>query len=291
MTENLSVKFVGFGITNFKMEISNNIETLFKTEPPIQPLDNGHGFLGVVLRNKITDTLQCHICGNWFESLSRHILAKHKITVENYREDYEIPTNFPLVSRRISGIHSISASRPENIDNLKKHRNPARAREFTPKKGSRKWKRIRRCLGRENMIGACPEQIIRRFMIVSDIVGREPSSDDLKKFDSPLIKIIVTRFKTINNFRKQNGFGIKKMNRPRGGYSDEFLISVIRKYHHKYGRIPKAREFLLQTPTTKTFLDHFGSWNRAITVAGFLPRHPYKHFKTGLVQTIFAEPE
>lgn len=251
---------------------SEEIETLFKCEPPIEKLNNGYGYNGVLLRNKVTDTLQCHICGKWFAALNLHVDRKHKVTCVDYRDTYQLPFNFPLVSRAISRAHSDNANRPASLEILAKHRDPLKARIFSPNGNKKRWKYIYHRLGNDNIVGACPEQLRRRYLMVADIVGRDPSFRDILKHDVKMTKFIQNRYGTLNKFRKANGFHVIKSNRPLNGISDDECLSALRKFHKRYGHIPTARDFRYAFPTTKTFIDHFGSWNRAIKMAGFVPR-------------------
>lgn len=248
--------------------LMDNIETLFKCEPPITPLENGNGFNGVLLRNKASDTLQCHVCGGWYAALNFHI-RKHNLTCDEYRDEYQLPNKFPLCSRAMSEAHSKTAKRPEILASLARHRDVDKARKSMPKKGSKRWKRIYRCLAKENMIGACPDQIRRRFMIVSDIVEREPTSDDIIRHDSALLPLIIDRFGSLNEFRKINGFTVRPQ---RIIVTDEQCLAAIRRFYAEEKRVPTAAEFRERNPTDKTIVNHLGSWNRAIAMAGFSPR-------------------
>lgn len=247
----------------------NNVETLFKCEPPLEKLENGHGYDGVLLRNKLTDTIQCHICGKWFSSLSHHVIFKHKISTDAYRDQYKLPYNFPLVSRSISKAHSDNANSQKSLENLAKHRNPDAARKYSPMRNKERWSYIYKRLANDNKVGACPEQLRQRYMLVSDFVGRNPTYRDLLKHDMRIVKVIKTRYKTLNLFRQQNGFDVIKPNRTNAGISDEACINALRSFYKENKRVPTSRDFRSGKPTTKTFLDHFGSWNRSLLMAGF----------------------
>ena len=118
----------------------------------------------------------------------------------------------------------------------------------------------------QNKRGACEEQIYKRFMVVSDIVGREPSFVDLAKYDSTLFNAIRGKYKTLNNWRKKQGFVV---NRFPPKYTDEQLAGEMKKVYFEKGRIPYTTDFLRRAPCTMTFRNHFGSWNRALAYAGF----------------------
>src|SRR5271166_3128953 len=73
-----------------------DVETLFKAEPPFMQVKDGFGYMGVVLRDKIEDTVQCHICGIWKSMLVQHVRLTHKMTLDVYRQKFGLPLNFPL---------------------------------------------------------------------------------------------------------------------------------------------------------------------------------------------------
>lgn len=52
-------------------------------------------------------------------------------------------------------------------------------------------------------------------------------------------------------------------------YTPQILIEKIRSFHAEHGRIPLKREFNMYNE----FKRHFGSWNGAITAAGFSVNH------------------
>ncbi len=56
--------------------------------------------------------------------------------------------------------------------------------------------------------------------------------------------------------------------------SDNYLLSQIKYFVSIYKRTPTAREFkyIDKYSSPETFIKHFGSWNKAIELAGFTPR-------------------
>jgi len=240
------------------------IETLFKVEPPLEELKNGFGYKGVILRNIEEDTLQCHICGVWRKGLSTHIVKAHKILTEDYKKEFGLPLSFPLVSKSTSAKHSKRASSEKSLENLRKYRNPTKASHSRPRW---KMKYFRNNHAFHNMKGACKEQIERRFLIVADIVGKEPSIKDLDKYDKSLHGIIRRRYKTINKFRKKFGYCIRKKAKI---FSDDELIAFLRKEYTKTNELPRANTYRKGSPNTETIKNHFGSWRRALVIAGLI---------------------
>lgn len=53
-------------------------------------------------------------------------------------------------------------------------------------------------------------------------------------------------------------------------FDDEFLISELKRYYNTYNKIPTHNDFKnkLGYPSTKAYINHFGSWNNALRKAG-----------------------
>ena len=118
---------------------NENIETLFKVEPPLTSLENeGYfGYMGVILRNKVEDKIQCHLCGNFYEQLSLHVIHQHKIKLLEYRHKFQLPLNFPLCSLKIS------ESARETIQKNSKNRKLLTGEEFQKRMNSNQGKKRR----------------------------------------------------------------------------------------------------------------------------------------------------
>src|SRR3990167_2194814 len=82
---------------------TEEIENLYKegTNAPYTKVENGHGYLGVLIREKSSGKIQCHICGDFFNSLSYHA-RKHKYSSSQYKTIFGFPKYFPLCSVKLS---------------------------------------------------------------------------------------------------------------------------------------------------------------------------------------------
>jgi len=236
------------------------IETVFKVAPPLEKLDKGFfGYKGIILRNTLTDKLQCHMCGKWFKGLNIHIFRKHKIKAKNYKRLFGLPLSYGLVSRSTST--KMSKNGQANVKYLKGKRNPTKAGN------SKTWENdyMRKSKSFLNQHGACNEQIERRFLIVADIIGKEPSQEDLIKYDHSLWTIIRRRFKNLNTFRKKMGYSIRKRSKL---FTDDQLLAHLRKVYKKSRAIPSPKNFRKGSPNAETIRNHFGSWAKALSLAG-----------------------
>lgn len=251
------------------LELGENIETLFKVVPPFSPAHTNFGYIGVLLRDKIEDKIQCHECGKWYRHLGVHISQSHDCNARQYRIKFGLPLNFPLCGRgyslkrsNIAIKHKISEKNLlKSCDNkiIEKRRLKTL---FTDKyrHSNASWL---------NKHGICDKQILNRYIIVSDIVGREATYTDIKNNDKNLLSNIYNKFKTFSNFKKYYD-----LTPPRkiGGrvYSDEYIISELIKSFNILKRIPRPIDFDGKIPSRQKIRKHFGSWNRALQMAGLV---------------------
>lgn len=84
----------------------------------------------------------CHICGRSYNKLGAHIIQKHKITADKYREMFELNRNQSLTSEPLREVYR----KNKNIEKIHIHR-------ITFKKGHTNSKKPRRLQARKNRIG------------------------------------------------------------------------------------------------------------------------------------------
>jgi uncharacterized protein YbaR (Trm112 family) len=60
-----------------------------------------YGEMGRLAVSDDEERLQCHICGQWYRSLAAHVLQTHQYTVAEYREEFGLNRNTPLVGRSL----------------------------------------------------------------------------------------------------------------------------------------------------------------------------------------------
>ena len=51
-----------------------------------------------VKKSVLADHIVCLDCGKHFSMLRRHLMSDHKMTPEQYRERWELPSSYPLVA-------------------------------------------------------------------------------------------------------------------------------------------------------------------------------------------------
>lgn len=252
-------------------ELDEEIETVFKVEPPLTPAPSNFGYIGVLLRNKETDKLQCHVCGEWHKSLSAHVI-KHGVISKQYKEIFGLPKNFPLIGKDISAKMSKRAKSHKSLSQLK------RARCNSPilnikKKDQKSFYQTEAYL---NSKGLCKKQIFSRYKIVENIVGRKPRISDLVEHDAPLWAAIRRRYDNkINKFREAYGVEVTEFEKRsgKGFISEEYVIAILRKKFKETGKVPLSTMFKYgrnKELSDSTIRKRFGSFRRALVKAGIL---------------------
>ena len=64
-----------------------------------------------VQRSAFKDHLVCLDCGKHFSMLKRHLMTDHKLTVLQYRQKWELPSSYPVVSSDYAKVRSVLAKK------------------------------------------------------------------------------------------------------------------------------------------------------------------------------------
>ena len=240
------------------------VEPIFKVELPLTRLKEGFGYEGVILKEKETGKLQCHVCGKFFEFLSGHIFKGHKLKLEAYKKKFGLPLKYPLCSKSMS--MRLSEQFHEKFDRLLKNltmkgvSNNSKKRQINAAYGQANpaWK---------NIHGSCDEQLKNRFLNVADIVERTPSKSDLRKHDKGLDEKIARRFGSFNKFKRLQGYSENTHSKK---ISATFLLTALRKFYQETKRLPRCRDFQERKPYKTLFYKRFGSWRKALIEANLL---------------------
>ena len=240
---------------------------------PYMENDSGHGYLGVVLRDREKDLIICNECGAWVKMLGTHLrncqrynVTDHSVfNVNDYREKYGIFKKWALCSKSVSKRHREHALKnPHFIKSM------ANKTAFD---GSRKEQRkssanAHRNMAYKNKHGSCPDQIKARLEKVAKIVGRDVRDNDLRKYDPKLRKMFEYHFGTANKGIVKYGYNPPSK---KGEFrvKESSLIEELRRFVTLNIRLPLTRDcsHLLQY-SSKTYLKRFGSWRRTKMMAG-----------------------
>ena len=251
------------------VETQEEIENLYKTgsNAPYTELEKCYfGYLGVLLCHKQTGRVQCHICGNWYNSVSLHAAQAHKMKSKEYKIKFGFGVNFPLCSQAISAARRIAVEK--RTDNW---RNPSKA--LFERKKNKNWKKniskghyTASVLNQHNL---CKDQLIRRVHVVADKIGRFPNFKQLQEYDISAWAAIRRRYGKWNTFKKLEFTDEPIREKDSLKYTKDILVTKIRDWVLKHQRIPTSRDFQKSGNNISTIRSYFGSWNRALNMAGF----------------------
>lgn len=110
------------------------------------------------------------------------------------------------------------------------------------------------------------EEAILAIKSLANTLGRTPSSRDYRKYKiKPSISVVQKLFGSWSSALEQANLEPITIVK----YSKEDIINAIVDYHKTTGNIPGYND--LSKPGSTTAEKHFGSWNKAIIAAGFIP--------------------
>lgn len=246
-----------------------NLIPLFKVLEPFMEAQNGHGYQGVVMYDKDSDKVQCHLCGKFYALMSTHLYRAHKTTDRDYKEQFGLPMRLALCSKRVSRQHRENIERhPELVKQLPKDHLRKTDSYTTRKRRIAISKDARNRMAQRNKVGLCDAQMAYRYEIVEKIVGHKPTTTDLKRYDYALLGAIERRCGTLNKYRMSRGEAI----RLRGRFAPPPLdiIASLRKTAKKINGVPRIREWKRSSrkPCVQSIYNAFGSWANALQVAG-----------------------
>lgn len=167
-------------------------EPVYKGVPPFMKFENGFGYMGVLLEEKETGKLQCHLCGHLSLNISKHLFHKHKdVTPTRYKELTGLNRTTPLMSTRTrkfiknNFLNLTEEKRKEVLKRLKENN------KKTHTEGSWRKREAGAALEFNNKFGTCPEQARTLFWEEYHKLGRIPSN---KEMSGKLRHIIYSRF-------------------------------------------------------------------------------------------------
>lgn len=188
----------------------------------------GFGYQGVLMLDADGDTLQCHLCGDWFNSLQHHIRKEHNVSAKTYKEKVGLNKTTALISDnyRLKLIEAKQRNATLGV-NLR----PGKAvKEETKKKISEALKK--RTRQTQNVFGTCPLQLKERFINLAEKLGRLPKSREVNFIDA-----VYKTFGTFANFVAECGYKPRThKDYAKRKYSIETLKEMYRNLLSKYGQ-------------------------------------------------------
>lgn len=239
------------------------IRPLYKAHEPFMEAPAAYGFLGVIMYDDKEDKVQCHVCGGWYRHVGSHAHVTHKISGEDYKDRFGLTRKIALCSM------AVSKKRAAVMNNLRSSgRMPPCKRMSKSFYKRRKYRNGQATVSFKNRNGLCDLQMFTRYEVVKNIVGREPTCNDLRKYDSSLMGVIGNRG-TLNEYKESIGKPTRARARP--SIPDIELVAQLRKWAKENNNRPRSCDFLIKKngyASRTVFQEHFGSWNNALRIAG-----------------------
>lgn len=251
---------------------SDQVLTLKHYKMPLReiPKSQGYGYYGALSVTMDGEKLQCHVCGKLFASVSAHARQAHKMTLDQYREKYQIAKTSALVSeierqrlkdRTLEWLKSLSKKEKEAL----KSKAIANSRDRRPEQPLL-------TLETKNKRGTCPDQLLAKIVEVAEKLGRTPSlAEFITETGGQRFKHLI--FKTFGSWKKAiEMVKLEPKEHGRGGYkhySNEQLLEYLTIYAEENRKIPTATDSKRGLiPDYQAYRRRFGTFENARRLAG-----------------------
>ncbi len=253
---------------------------------PLQEVQEGYGYYGVILTDESKEKIQCHICGKMFRMLGSHVWRKHQIRQKDYKEKFKLSPKNSLCSEKqrivlIERTQKFFEKMTEEEKKEWKERAVNNLRLFHKNNGVTGYKAL--SLEARNKRGTCPDQLLDKLKEVQEKLGHSPSRGE---FDKELgtrkySNAIEFYFGSWNDFKEIHSYQAyeKNCNVFKRKYSNQQLSDLLRNFYDKNKRIPVTSDFkkgLL--PDIQYYQNYFGSLTNARIQAGLLDKPPHSRY-------------
>lgn len=208
---------------------------------PLTPVKGGYGYMGTIATNEEETHTQCHICGLFYIQVGRHITNMHDITVEQYKDKFEIAKRSSLVATksRIQYFERYANMTPD--EKLARMQRLQKASQDRRDKGqwSNRWKKS---LEQKNKEGRCPDQLLDKIEKLEKKLGYTPSTREFaEEYTGGYLESVRTTYGTWSNAIKMLGLE-PNTNHMKGRVSEKTIRVLFWDFKEKYGREPYSRD-------------------------------------------------
>ena len=148
---------------------------LYNYKQPFMPVENGYGYMGVLMHDAEHNVIQCHCCGKWMKTMSNHIGLHGFHNVREYKEKYGLAQTTALISDDVR----------EKLICVGKKVTPEKRRGYL--KLSRNVKqdysnagKHHKSIEKMNNEGTCPLQLVDTLDKIKEKLGHEPTYQEIK---------------------------------------------------------------------------------------------------------------
>lgn len=265
-------------------EVSDGYLTLKHYKEPMRaiPKSEGFGYYGAVLGSLDGKYIQCHICGNLYGELLPHVRMAHKVSNQEYREQFQLAGSTALVSeeqrelKKQRALEFFKSLTPEQKEAMKRkaRQNFLKWKEESGDKGFRAMVAHPIKLETKNKRGTCPDQLLDKIRQVKEKVGHTPTLREfiIETGGQRYKHLIFQTFGSWNNAVKMLGFTPnenKGFKGERRVYKREELLEYLRIFAEENRTVPTATDSKRGwIPDLYVYKRHFGSLENARQEAG-----------------------
>lgn len=224
---------------------------------PLRKVDGGYGYMGTLAFDAETQRYtQCHLCGNFYIRLGRHIVHAHSMSARDYKIELGLPLKMSLVApnstvdRKYIWESYTDEERERILANLKKGH-------------GKKHGGQRLSLYHRNLKGRCPDQLLDKIKRLMDKLGHVPTRREFSAEygDGDLSAVYFVHGKW--------SWAVKLVLDAPEMYNEINLIAILQDFRVRYGREPITTDILDGLlPTNNVFRQTFGSFSKAKEAAG-----------------------
>lgn len=212
--------------------------TFYNYKEPLMKFEGGFGFVGALVFDGVSDKIQCHFCGNWFDALGNHLAREHSMDVAHYKKVVGLNVSTALINEKTREklIASNLGKRKKNLINRKGMKVSAATRakiSATLKENRDEQKNLR---------GTCPDQLIDRLQKLYLKLGRTPVIDEI-----PFIEALKKTYGTMKEACMVAGIEYRKIGRNRDynhiiKHTEKSVIRMMADFYKAQSRWPVKRD-------------------------------------------------
>lgn len=244
-----------------KVVIGNDVALYAEKAPYVQ---SGASLQGVLLLDPRADLVQCHECGEWFQSLPEHVWKIHKMRTSDYKHKHGLLRHCALVNERIRNA-LVSAGNREAAK-----RGPGFYLEMRRRAKAASWIKPAGIAhgpyhAARNRKGRCHAQDLNELKVLAARIGRCPSNEELIQANLHPAALEYRFNRKIKEILFLAGLAREE----RSVFTPELLAELLRDFYVSYQRLPSVSDFKRRVlPSPRTFRRHFGSMGNAYFAAG-----------------------
>jgi hypothetical protein len=225
---------------------------------------SGKSIKGALEYNPAAETVRCHECGEWFQSVGCHVGFHAGMTARDYRNRHGLRAVTPLCAPLLSEHRRNSPTLPFKDVSIRLRADAAKTRATALAREMGAPRNSPQTAEQKNVKGYCPVQIPDTIRKLADELGHCPTRRDVTPqfYDAAL---------TLHGSWAEACFsaGIDPSRIVGVNYSKERLLDMLIDFYALNHRLPYTREFgRLKLPAYNTFAKYFGSMGNAFEAAG-----------------------